>query len=95
MALTKVSHSMITGAVVNVLDFGAVGDGVADDTQAIQDAIDSLPTGGGTVFIPGGLYLIDPAVSLIVQTGDCIVGEGQEASQFIAKIGRASCRERV
>lgn len=85
MALTKVSHSMITGAVVNVLDFGAVGDGVADDTQAIQDAIDSLPTGGGTVFIPGGLYLIDPAVSLIVQTGDCIVGEGQEASQFIAK----------
>lgn len=36
MALTKVSYSMIDGAPANPLDFGAVGDGVADDTTAIQ-----------------------------------------------------------
>ena len=42
MALTKVSYSMIEGAVVNVLDFGAVGDGVTNDAAAIQAAMDSV-----------------------------------------------------
>jgi hypothetical protein len=39
MSLTKVRNQMIEGAAVNVLDFGAVGDGVTDDTAAIQAAI--------------------------------------------------------
>jgi len=37
---------------VSVTDFGAVGDGVTDDYQAFQDAIDSLPVSGGTIIIP-------------------------------------------
>ena len=36
MSLTKVSYSMITGAPVNIMDFGVVGDGVADDTAAFN-----------------------------------------------------------
>lgn len=36
----------------NVKDFGAVGDGIVKDTEAIQKAIDA----GGTVYFPRGIY---------------------------------------
>jgi hypothetical protein len=43
----------------NIRDFGAVGDGVTDDTVAIQAAFDSLdPVIGGTVYCPPGTYAI-------------------------------------
>ena len=35
---------------------GAVGDGVADDTAAIQAALDAAATGGGSVHLPAGRY---------------------------------------
>ena len=58
MALTKVTYSMIKGAAVNVLDFGAKGDGTTNDTVAIQAAIDSLGVNGGVVYFPYGEYRI-------------------------------------
>ena len=45
--------------VLNVKNYGALGDGVRDDTAAIQAAINALPSTGGTVFIPAGTYMID------------------------------------
>ena len=52
MPLTKVSFSMIDGTVINVKDFGAVGDGVADDTASLQAALDS---GSPTIYFPQGI----------------------------------------
>jgi hypothetical protein len=51
---------MITGAPVNVKDFGAVGNGVANDSVAIQAALDT----GNSVFFPEGTYLIGTALQL-------------------------------
>jgi len=44
--------------VVNVKDFGAVGDGVTDDTAAIQETLNS---GAKSVFFPSGTYMIGAA----------------------------------
>jgi len=43
--------------VFDVKRFGAVGDGKADDTGAIQRALDEAGLAGGIVFLPGGKYL--------------------------------------
>eukprot|EP01121_Diplochlamys_sp_Union-15-3_P012592 TRINITY_DN3790_c0_g1_i1.p1 TRINITY_DN3790_c0_g1~~TRINITY_DN3790_c0_g1_i1.p1 ORF type:complete len:272 (-),score=43.57 TRINITY_DN3790_c0_g1_i1:231-1046(-) len=43
-------------AVVNVYDFGAKGDGKADDTAAFQAALNSLANSGGTVFAADGTF---------------------------------------
>lgn len=51
-------------AVVSVRDYGAYGDGIHDDTAAIQRAINALPSTGGTVVVPVGVYLIDAVKSL-------------------------------
>lgn len=42
--------------VVNVLDFGAIGDGATDNTAAFQKALNSLGQPGGTVEVPAGQY---------------------------------------
>lgn len=44
---------MALRGAVSAKDFGALGNGVADDRQAIQDALDQVGSqGGGTVFLP-------------------------------------------
>lgn len=49
---------------INVLDYGATGDGSTDDTAACQDAIDAAEAATGndpvTVYFPPGTYVVDP-----------------------------------
>ena len=45
--------------IFNVLNFGAKGDGVTDDTAAIQSAIDAAAAaGGGQVYVPPGTFIV-------------------------------------
>ncbi|MBA8910142.1 right-handed parallel beta-helix repeat-containing protein [Aminobacter ciceronei] len=70
----------------NVLAFGAIGNGVADDTVAIQAAIDAAAAiGGGTVYFPASSYLVSEGstatVAIMVSTNDIyLAGDGAGAS---------------
>jgi hypothetical protein len=50
---------------VSVKDFGAVGDGVADDTATIQTAIDYCIANLRNLYFPAGTYLISSTLNFI------------------------------
>jgi len=77
MSLTKAHNRMIEGSAVNVKDFGAVGDGVTDDTAAIQAA---LSNGAGTVIAPAGTYLLTSSV--IIYSNTKLIGDGYGSTIF-------------
>jgi hypothetical protein len=87
----------LVGPVTNVQGFGAKGDGAADDTRAIQAAIDSIASqGGGTVYIPAGTYRIMPqrdaavgpaANALSIRSDNVrITGDGPQVSRLSFRV---------
>lgn len=64
MTLTKATYAMILGGFINVMDYGAVGDGVTDDITAINAAIayaKATPNIKG-VFFPSGNYKVTSSI---------------------------------
>ena len=59
--MPKVEQPAFPDYTVNIIDFGAKGDGIVLNTKAINDAIKAVNAkGGGKVVIPGGLWLTGP-----------------------------------
>jgi len=80
------SRTSKLGEWVSVKDFGAVGNGVADDTAAIQAAINYVASlGGGVVYFPSGTYLVSAAVT-ITSNGLALVGCGLTVVGFASII---------
>jgi hypothetical protein len=77
-AVTRTQHQKNAEAV-SILDFGAVGDGVTDCTAAVQAAIDS---GAHRIYVPAGVYLIDPDVGVVLKTGVHLFGAGLNKTIF-------------
>jgi hypothetical protein len=64
---------------INVKWFGAKGDGVTDDTAAIQAALNTINAlGGGTLFFPRGTYIISAYLTL--PKNITVKGEGKNAT---------------
>jgi len=79
MALTKATYSMISGAVANVLDYGADPTGAADSTAAILLA---LASGSKNVYFPQGQYKTTATINRPNTVR--MYGDGSFASTIVA-----------
>lgn len=62
----------------NVRAFGATGDGVTDDTAAIQATVDAIPAAGGVLYLPTGGYKLTS--DILLKTGVTVQGDGSNAT---------------
>lgn len=83
MSLTKASFSLINGTPINVLDYGAVGNGTTDSTTAIQAAINAAAVNNQLLYFPTGTYLVTD--TLTIYSGTTITGD--QAWAFPASYG--------
>ncbi|MDH1726104.1 hypothetical protein N5E37_07830 [Acinetobacter johnsonii] len=68
---------------VSVKDYGAKGDGVTDDTTAIQAAVDAMAIKGGNLFLPAGRYIITKSITW--RSNVSLYGEGAGKSIIASK----------
>ena len=94
LAMRTVAAQVLRGDPCSPLTYGAVGDGVTDNTIAIQSAIDACAkTGGGPVRLPlesgKGIYLTGPItlasyVTLQIDKGVTLLGTTDHAKYHVA-----------
>lgn len=73
---------------LNVVDYGAIGDGSKDDTQAFQEAIAAAtrpgqPPVGDTILVPAGDYLISDTLVIEEVRGLRLMGAGPGATRLL------------
>jgi hypothetical protein len=79
-AVARTIQAKFAEVQISVKDFGAVGNGIADDYVAIQAAINrATALGGGVVYFPPGTYLTS-SVPVVTVPGVDIVGAGATSS---------------
>jgi hypothetical protein len=71
-AATRTSHDKFSD-FVSIKDFGAVGDGLTDDTNAIINAVQAH----NAIFVPKGVYLVSGTIALTA--GQALFGTGAGA----------------
>ena len=81
-----------TGAVYDVLSYGAKADGIADDAPAVQAAVNAArDAGGGVVYLPPGTYrfnngrVVDPDLGANIELFDDVTVKGAGADRTFVR----------
>ena len=75
-AVTRTAQAKMRDSV-SVKDFGAVGDGVADDTAAIQLALNTLGVTANSVSFPKGNYKLTDSLVVTSKSDFAVIGPGR------------------
>lgn len=83
-------NGQVISDISNVKDYGAIGNGIADDTTSIQNALSTLSESGGVVFFPKGTYKITANIlfysnqTLLFENGATILQGGNIDNLFMS-----------
>jgi Pectate lyase superfamily protein len=89
---TGTEWKVLNESVINVKDYGAVGDGIANDSAAVQTAVNF----NKAVYFPTGKYLVTTQIELNVdnsatqRSAPKIIGDGTNATVFINNVANGS-----
>ena len=74
MTLTVVAAAAANGPVFNVLNYGAIGNGVTNSTAAFQAALNAAGQyPGATVYVPAGNYMVS---QIFMRSNNLLIGDG-------------------
>src|ERR1700688_2616007 len=68
--------------VYNVMDYGAKGDAVTDDAPAITRTIAAVPSQGGIIYFPPGIYVLNSSIVVHARRDLSFVGAGVSATRL-------------
>lgn len=66
----------VYSTIFNIRDYGAVGDGQTDDTNALNKTIEKCMEAGGVFYIPTGKYVVRSSLIFKTNYRFTIVGDG-------------------
>lgn len=74
-----INVSLSDNEIINVKSYGAIGDGISDDTESFKRTFLEASTSGKSVYIPSGSYLISDTISITYNKPFSIFGVGNSS----------------
>jgi Pectate lyase superfamily protein/Right handed beta helix region len=83
---------VLNESIINVKDYGAVGDGVEDDRNVIFNCINLTKNNPkiDTVYVPDGIYKTSTAIPFVDLTGLKFIGESENKTIFLNSVAGTS-----